>query len=460
MPHDPLAELRALALRAQSTPASFQTLEAVKQGLVLPFLQCLGYQVLDPSEVRPCPGPESGIPGEGRPDYAVMLAGSPAFWIECRPLGSPLETHPPETLHKAVAHTPCRLGCLTDGRNYGFHLDLQTPGNMDPLPFWTLDLEALTEQDRPLLNHLQRDGFDPGRMRELALDVSRHAPALQQVLQAEMVQPSPELVRLLVSRIYAGPWSEELARRWALGIAQAFRSLERNQLQTRLSRVMDLPGPPEPGNLGKELDAAPTLLMPPVIEGRAAEPATLTDPGPDLALDLDLLDTPDEPSHRAASRVSLTVGASALVLGLIAGVLYFRHPAPPPPQEPASRSLAAVAPSPFDSHLAAGDLDAISRCAGAYLHASEGFVLRLAVISEPQSLRHICTTLGERRKDLALAPMVLKDGRKAFQVLLGPFASADEAKATAIAMAQTVRPPNGAPIVFAIPDLPKLSAPM
>lgn len=46
-------QLRALATRISSTKGLIQTEEATKNAMVMPFIQILGYNVFDPTEVTP-----------------------------------------------------------------------------------------------------------------------------------------------------------------------------------------------------------------------------------------------------------------------------------------------------------------------------------------------------------------------------------------------------------------------
>jgi hypothetical protein len=50
---DMIDQLRALATRISSTKGLIQTEEATKNAMVMPFIQILGYNVFDPTEVTP-----------------------------------------------------------------------------------------------------------------------------------------------------------------------------------------------------------------------------------------------------------------------------------------------------------------------------------------------------------------------------------------------------------------------
>ena len=84
------AELEKLAERVRKFSETISTEEAAKTSIVLPFLQALGYEVFDPSEVVPeFTADAVGKKGE-KVDYAIQLGGEIRILIECKGLGSGL----------------------------------------------------------------------------------------------------------------------------------------------------------------------------------------------------------------------------------------------------------------------------------------------------------------------------------------------------------------------------------
>ena len=67
-----------------------ETEEATKSALVIPFIQMLGYEIFDPTEVVPeftAGGPKKGE----KVDYALMKDGKPTILIECKKYGTNLD---------------------------------------------------------------------------------------------------------------------------------------------------------------------------------------------------------------------------------------------------------------------------------------------------------------------------------------------------------------------------------
>jgi len=57
------------------------TEEATKNALILPFIQALGYNIFDPSEVTPELNADIGIKKGEKVDYAILRDGKPIFLI-------------------------------------------------------------------------------------------------------------------------------------------------------------------------------------------------------------------------------------------------------------------------------------------------------------------------------------------------------------------------------------------
>ena len=74
----------ALTQRIPTLKERLTTEEATKQSLVLPFLQCLGYNVFDPHEVEPEYTADIGSKQGEKVDYAILSDGEPVILIECK----------------------------------------------------------------------------------------------------------------------------------------------------------------------------------------------------------------------------------------------------------------------------------------------------------------------------------------------------------------------------------------
>ena len=112
------------------------TEEGTKTSLILPFIQMLGYDIFDPTEVVPEFTADIGIKRGEKVDYAIMQRGKPAILIECKKYGSGLAEDAVSQLVRYFGVTNAHFGILTDGISYRFFSDLDQPNVMDPKPFF------------------------------------------------------------------------------------------------------------------------------------------------------------------------------------------------------------------------------------------------------------------------------------------------------------------------------------
>jgi len=76
---DFIDQLKALAVRMEKQANQITTEEATKNALVMPFIQALGYDVFDPSEVVPEFTADVGSKKGEKADYAVFIDGKPSL---------------------------------------------------------------------------------------------------------------------------------------------------------------------------------------------------------------------------------------------------------------------------------------------------------------------------------------------------------------------------------------------
>ena len=85
-------QLTNLASRAQKQISHIQTEEATKTALIMPFINALGYNVFDPTEVVPEFICDIGTKKGEKIDYAIMRDGKPIILFECKHVGGDYST--------------------------------------------------------------------------------------------------------------------------------------------------------------------------------------------------------------------------------------------------------------------------------------------------------------------------------------------------------------------------------
>jgi predicted type IV restriction endonuclease len=124
--------------------AHVNTEEAVKQALILPFLDFLGFDIYDPREV--IPEYKAGFSKiMEKIDYALLVSGKLVMFVEAKGPGEALANHDPQ-LAKYFNSTPeVKSAIITNGIQYRFFTDLQEPNLLGKRPFFEFDLEQFTD---------------------------------------------------------------------------------------------------------------------------------------------------------------------------------------------------------------------------------------------------------------------------------------------------------------------------
>jgi hypothetical protein len=143
-----------------------QNEEATKQFLIIPFLQLLGYDPLDPDDVIPEADASFSDKFKNRVDYAISKEGVPVIAVEAKKVGSLSEANRGELKGYYNAVPTVKLGILTDGLTYQLYSDTEEENLMDNEPFAVVDLaevaqEQIADDAFDALLKLRRETFDP-----------------------------------------------------------------------------------------------------------------------------------------------------------------------------------------------------------------------------------------------------------------------------------------------------------
>lgn len=179
--------------------------EAAKQALVVPLLHALGYDVFDPREVRPEYVADFAVKKQGqfeKVDYAIFVGGAPSMFIECKPVGAPLQDHDGQLSRYFNATPSVRVAIITDGVKLRAFTDLRTPNVMDPTPWFSIDLLSLKPAEVDALRRFRKADFAADEIVGLAEEMVYYT-AMVELLAAQLREPSESFVRFVASEIQA-----------------------------------------------------------------------------------------------------------------------------------------------------------------------------------------------------------------------------------------------------------------
>lgn len=196
-------KLEQLHSRLESLKDQINTEEATKNAFVMPFIQILGYDIFNPTEVIPEFICDIGTKKGEKIDYVIKKDGEPILIIECKHWKENVDAHNSQ-LHRYYHVSKSRFGVLTNGHIYNFYADLEKPNIMDEKPFFTLDLSNLKDASIKILEKFTKNGYNLEGILDSAESL-KYIKAIRNEFEKELKEPSDEFVKLLVNRFFDKP---------------------------------------------------------------------------------------------------------------------------------------------------------------------------------------------------------------------------------------------------------------
>lgn len=234
---DFIDKLTELANRIQRQKESVLTEEAAKTAFVLPFLQALGYDIFNPSEVVPELTADHGLKKGEKVDYAIKQEGRIIILIECKQVGAELESKHADQLFRYFMVTDARFGVLTDGIRYLFFSDLEKENCMDNRPFFEFNLSQFSESEVEELKKFTKTSFDLETIIGTASNLKYHRALLAEI-KSEFENPSSDFVKLLTTRVYTGKFTQQVRERFTELAQKAMKDYIRDRVNERLNKAL------------------------------------------------------------------------------------------------------------------------------------------------------------------------------------------------------------------------------
>lgn len=107
-------QLKGLADKVEQLKDRIDTEESTKHAFTLPFINILGYDTFNPTEVVPEFTADLGLKKGEKVDYAIFQNGNPILIIECKHWKQDLNVHNSQ-LFRYFHVTKTRFALLTNG---------------------------------------------------------------------------------------------------------------------------------------------------------------------------------------------------------------------------------------------------------------------------------------------------------------------------------------------------------
>ena len=233
--------------------------------MVLPFIQSLGYDVFDPTEVVPEFTADYGLKSGEKVDYAIIRDNAPIMLFECKKVGDPLDSGRASQLARYFTNTPARIAILTDGIIYKFYSDLDAENAMDTQPFLEMDITKIDQRAMQSLSHFAKHSFNLDEVHSIASNM-KHVSGMKSYLADMYSQPDEEFVRLLARKVFNGPLFQTRIEHFTGLTKLAFTGFVNDLISDTLQRASNIvhseaiedaqPSPEEPEEPEEDTEAA------------------------------------------------------------------------------------------------------------------------------------------------------------------------------------------------------------
>lgn len=234
---DFIDELRALSTKIVKLRDKIETEEATKQAFVLPFIQMLGYEVWDPTEVVPEFTADVGIKKGEKVDYAICKDGKPIILIECKHCNVDLNRVTITQLYRYFSVVEARVAILTNGITYKFFTDVDEPNKMDSKPFLEFDLLEFEDASVPELKKLAKGSFDLETMLTTAVEL-KYTREIKKIISDQFNEPEEELVRFFAAKVYTGKLTQTVRDQFGAITKRALHQFLNERIAGRLKSAL------------------------------------------------------------------------------------------------------------------------------------------------------------------------------------------------------------------------------
>lgn len=236
---DFIDQIQALAARIPQKIDLLRTEEATKLALVVPFIQALGYNPSDPTEVLPEFSADVGTKKGEKVDYAIMKDGKPIILFECKKAGASLDEQDSyyDQLYRYFSVTDARFGIITNGVEHRFYSDLDKPNQMDSKPFLEFSLYEINDSVVQQMKRFTKSAFDVDQ-NLLAATELKYVKEIKRILGQQLTDPSEDFVRLVASRVYTGRMTQSVMQRFHQLTKQAFHQFINERINYTLKSAL------------------------------------------------------------------------------------------------------------------------------------------------------------------------------------------------------------------------------
>ncbi len=230
-------QLKLLAEKISTLKDKIETEESTKHAFVLPFINILGYDTFNPTEVIPEFTADLGLKKGEKVDYAIFQNGTPILIVECKNWKEDLSNHNSQ-LFRYFHATKTRFALLTNGIQYRFHADLEQANKMDDKPFLEFDITSIKDNEVHEISKFHKSNFDVAKIVSNASSL-KYTKEIKKSISEELLAPSKGFVKLFANRVYIGRLTEKVMDEFTGLVQKAFNQTISDKVNNRLNAALD-----------------------------------------------------------------------------------------------------------------------------------------------------------------------------------------------------------------------------
>ncbi|MCB0502616.1 MAG: type I restriction enzyme HsdR N-terminal domain-containing protein [Bacteroidetes bacterium] len=231
------SQLKGLADKIEQLKDKIDTEESTKHAFTLPFINILGYDTFNPTEVVPEFTADLGLKKGEKVDYAIFQNNVPILIIECKNWKQNLDVHNSQ-LFRYFHVTKTRFALLTNGIQYRFYTDLEATNKMDEKPFLEFDITKLKESTVREIEKFHKSKFDISLIVDNASNL-KYTREIKSLIDREITEPSQDFVKLFASKAYNGRLTAKVMEEFTEIVSKAFNQIISERVSDRLNSALN-----------------------------------------------------------------------------------------------------------------------------------------------------------------------------------------------------------------------------
>ena len=214
-----------------------ETEESTKTALVLPFIQLLGYDIFNPTQVLPEFNCDIAKGKGEKVDYALLIKNKVEIIIECKGFGVNLAPHRNQ-LSRYFVSTKAKYAILTNGILYQFYTDLDNKNLMDEIPFFQFSLENYSVSDIEILEQFMFSNFNADKIDQNASEY-KIITGVTGEIKTLFEKPNIETIKLFTKSSYKGRYTDSAISKLTILFKKALKQFVNDRVSNQLKSATE-----------------------------------------------------------------------------------------------------------------------------------------------------------------------------------------------------------------------------